>query len=201
MPDTKPGTRDKILQKAKELVYKHGFKSTSMDQLAISCGIKKANIFYYFATKEKLGLEILEYLTAWAEKEVLEPAFTSDLHPTEQVRHYIRQVRRGFEAQGCQGGCPLGNLAVEMADVDERFRTRLSDFFATWELLIENSLRRGQEKGQFGGSLNPKEAALFIVSALEGAILMAKTKRDPEVFANVEAHLVGFLESHQIRHA
>ena len=88
-------------------------------------------------------------------------------------------------------------MALEMADVDERFRTRLSRFFEAWEGAIEGALRRGLEKGVYQSGLDPSVTAAFIVSSLEGAILLAKTKRDPEVIAHAKSQLVVLLESYQ----
>ncbi len=190
------GTKEKILAEAQQLIHTNGFRATSVDAIAKAAGVKKANVFYYFPNKEALGLELLDRVANFAVDHILTPMF-DDHHPTEQIRDNIQGIRTNLEAFNCQGGCPLGNLALEMADVDEAFRTRLTQFFEAWESVIEGVLKRGLETGVYRETMDPRATASFIVSALEGVILLAKTKRDPKVLAYAAFHLVKILESYE----
>ena len=192
------GTKEKILAEAQQLIHTNGFRATSVDAIAKASGVKKANVFYYFPTKEALGLELLDRMATFAVDHILTPTFDDDRHPTEQLRDYLKLVRGHMEENYCAGGCPLGNLALEMADVDEAFRTRLTHFFEAWESVIEGVLKRGLETGMYLETMDPHATASFIVSALEGAILLAKTKRDPKVLAYAESHLMHLLEGYQV---
>jgi len=191
------GTKEKILAEAQQLIHTNGFRATSVDAIAKASGVKKANVFYYFPTKEALGLELLDRMATFALSHFLSPTFDDDRHPTEQLRDYLKLVRGHMEESYCAGGCPLGNLALEMADVDEAFRTRLTHFFEAWESVIEGVLRRGLETRVYRETMDPRATASFIVSSLEGAILLAKTKRDPKVLAYADSHLVKILESYE----
>ncbi|MCH7923752.1 MAG: TetR family transcriptional regulator C-terminal domain-containing protein [Nitrospinae bacterium] len=192
------GTKERILREAQRLIHTNGFRATSVDAIAKASGVKKANVFYYFPNKEELGLELLDRMATLALTHILTPTFDNDRHPTEQLRDYLKLVRRHMEESYCAGGCPLGNLALEMADVNEAFRTRLTQFFEAWESVIEGVLQRGRDSGLYRETMDPRATASFIVSALEGAILLAKTKRDPEVLAHAESHLVHLLEGYQV---
>lgn len=192
------GTKEKILNEAQRLIHTNGFRATSVDAIAKASGVKKANVFYYFPTKEALGLEVLDRMATYILDNMLTPIFADDRHPEEQIRDYIRLIRTGLEEGNCQGGCPLGNLALEMADVDEDFRTRLVRFFEDLGSLIEGALQRGLEKGLYRETLDPSATAAFIVSSVQGAIMLAKTKREPEALAHAETQLVTLLESHQV---
>ncbi len=192
------GTKEKILREAQRLIHTNGFRATSVDAIANAAGVKKANVFYYFPNKEALGLELLDRMTTFLINQVLTPLFVTDRHPTEQIRDNIQGIRSNLEAFNCEGGCPLGNMALEMADVDEAFRTRLTQFFEAWEGMIEGVLQRGRDSDLYRETMDPRATASFIVSALEGAILLAKTKRDPEVLSYAESHLMHLLEGYQV---
>jgi TetR/AcrR family transcriptional repressor of nem operon len=191
------GTKEKILHEARQLIHTNGFRATSVDTIAKASGVKKANVFYYFPTKEALGLELLDQLSKVFLEEYLVPAFAdTDRHPTELIRDVLRAGSARLEEEGCQGGCPLGNLALEMADVDEVFRNRLNRFFEAWEDLLEGVLRRGLDRGLYRDTLDPRATAAFIVSSIEGAMLLAKTKRNAEPLAHAGSQLVMLLESY-----
>ena len=53
--------REKILCSAHRLIYKSGFKGVSMEDIAEAAGIKKANLFHYYPTKEALGLAVFDF--------------------------------------------------------------------------------------------------------------------------------------------
>lgn len=190
-------TKENILRKARRLIHKNGFRATSMDAIAKAAGVKKANIFYYFPTKEALGLELLDWVANEALDHVCVPPLIEDRHPRDQVRDYLGRIRAVMEKNSTVGGCPLGNLALEMADVDEEFRSRLSSFFEAWAEGIERVLKFGMEQGVYRETLDPRGMAAFIVSSYEGAILMAKTKRDTQALADAESQLLILLESYE----
>ncbi|MEE9305664.1 MAG: TetR/AcrR family transcriptional regulator, partial [bacterium] len=59
------GTKEKILNEAQRLIHTNGFRATSVDAIAKASGVKKANVFYYFPTKEALGLELLDRMATY----------------------------------------------------------------------------------------------------------------------------------------
>jgi AcrR family transcriptional regulator len=53
-------TRKTVLETARRLFTEHGFDATSLQLIADTMGVTKANVYYYFRTK----IEILEALLA-----------------------------------------------------------------------------------------------------------------------------------------
>jgi len=53
-------TRQLVLRTARELFVQHGFDATSLQMIADTMGVTKANVYYYYRTK----IEILEALLA-----------------------------------------------------------------------------------------------------------------------------------------
>ncbi len=54
--------KEKIISKAKEMFLKFGFKSITMDEIAIEMGISKKTIYNFFRTKEELILESIDFV-------------------------------------------------------------------------------------------------------------------------------------------
>jgi AcrR family transcriptional regulator len=59
-PQSNTETRDRILQEAERLFAAGGYDGVSVREIAQACGITKANIYYYFDSKERLYLEVLQ---------------------------------------------------------------------------------------------------------------------------------------------
>lgn len=52
--------REQILDAAEELFARHGFAATSTRQITSAAGVRNASINYHFATKEALGVAVVE---------------------------------------------------------------------------------------------------------------------------------------------
>jgi len=53
-------TRDEVLRTARRLFAEHGYDGTSLQQIAGTMGVTKANVYYYFRTKEALLQALLD---------------------------------------------------------------------------------------------------------------------------------------------
>lgn len=77
-----------IIAAAEDEFARHGFKGTSMNTIAQAVGLPKANLHYYFSSKQGLYLAVLNnILTLW------DSAFNSlrvEDDPAEALERYIR---------------------------------------------------------------------------------------------------------------
>ncbi len=95
-------------------------------------------------------------------------------------------------------GCPLGQLAQEMAPLDEDFRDGCEQTFAMWREGLAGVLELGQQQKQVRTDLDANAVARFLIAALEGAIAMARqsAKMDQArtILRQCSEHLVQHLE-------
>ncbi|GBQ84284.1 TetR family transcriptional regulator [Gluconacetobacter johannae DSM 13595] len=78
-----------IFRAAEHLFGRDGYKGTSMAAIAAGAGLPKANIHYYFGTKEDLYRAVLEnILVDWLDDATL--WIREDLTPREGLEGYIR---------------------------------------------------------------------------------------------------------------
>ncbi|QEX19656.1 TetR family transcriptional regulator [Hypericibacter terrae] len=91
-PSRRPGAKRvvneaRILAAAEEIFAEAGYAAASMAAIAERAGLPKANLHYYFGTKEQLYLRLLDTIVdGWQETMDL---FTADSDPTEAFRLYI----------------------------------------------------------------------------------------------------------------
>src|ERR1700737_5121025 len=60
MPKTKTDKRSRLIQTAVKLAYRHGFRTTSLADIAEAAKIPVGNVYYYFKTKDEIGEAIVE---------------------------------------------------------------------------------------------------------------------------------------------
>lgn len=93
MANARPRTRIQernratILEAALEVFSRHGFRGSTLDQIAQEAGLSKPNLLYYFPSKEAIHTELLSGLMEnW-----LEPlkALKDDGDPVEEIIAYV----------------------------------------------------------------------------------------------------------------
>lgn len=81
--------RERILEAALEVFSRHGFRGSTIDQIAVKAGMSKPNLLYYFRRKQDIYEAVLaRLLDAW-----LAPLreMKSDGDPLAEIQGYIRR--------------------------------------------------------------------------------------------------------------
>jgi TetR/AcrR family transcriptional repressor of nem operon len=182
--------KEQILEVATRLMAARGYHRTSLDDVLRESGAGKGNFYHYFRSKEDLGYAILDRLLERFEARTLTPIFSDPTRdPLGQVGALLDEVLETQRARNCVGGCPLGNLATELADAHEGFRQRLADGFERWRQCLAAALTRAQAVGALAPDVEPAALARFLVAGIEGAILLTKVQKDIRVMEHCVAEL------------
>jgi len=184
-------TREQILDAASRLIHVRGFNNTSVDEILKESGVGKGNLYYYFKSKEELGFAILERSLERISTELLDKSFSPEKNPWQQIVDFLdSQVDRARQ-RGCTGGCMLGNLALELSDIHEEFRRRLSEAFDRLRARMEATLTQAKTQGTLRSDADIPSLAHFIVAGFEGAHMMGKLHKNVDVMAGVVEELKG----------
>jgi hypothetical protein len=100
-----------------------------------------------------------------------------DVDGWEALRRWRDSVVGVVAALNCRGGCPIGSLADELAELDEQARTEASSIFEQWQNLLVDALRAMVLAGQLRQDADLDHLALATLASLQGGLLLAKTTR------------------------
>jgi AcrR family transcriptional regulator len=119
--------RARILKAARELFYRQGLHTVSVDAIAEAADTNKTTLYRHFASKDDLVAECLrEYgrmvETAWAEIERVHAG-----QPREQLLAWLRFLAE-FKLGGTERGCAFANAAVELPEPDHPARRVIEQF-------------------------------------------------------------------------
>lgn len=181
-------SREKILQKASELIHTKGYNHTSIQDILQAASVTRSNFYYHFESKEQLVFEMLGQRMREFYEMIIRPSLhASDLDPLQRLHALLdRLLELGRSSLG-ELGCPFGNLAQEMSPIHEPLRQPLSAMFNALSEALEQCLEEGKEAGLFQQSLPSGQLADFALAQIQGAFLLRKTHKDPEIFQrNVE---------------
>ncbi len=190
-----PSIRPRIIEKAEHLIHLQGYNGTSLDDIATACDTTKAGLIHHFKSKEDLCLAVLDYKMERTRSECLEPLSCCDC-PIRAVKKMFADAVCFYKGNGCRAGCFIGNIALEMSDINERFRTKAEAFFHEWTRCLEISIKRARAAGTFSKAIKPKATAEAILSLYQGAIMLARTQREPAIIERVGHQAIELLENH-----
>ena len=179
-----PSLRARILEEAEHLMHLRGYNGTSLDEIALRCKMTKANLIHHFHSKEDLGLAVMDFKID-CYKAAFEKTLSGCSGPERAVAELFSRAASFQRGNGCRAGCLVGNMALEMSDINERFRERAGRFFSGWAKALERQLRELKERGCYPPSFDPRGGAEAVLSLYEGSIMLARARRDPSVIARV----------------
>jgi TetR/AcrR family transcriptional regulator, transcriptional repressor for nem operon len=186
--------RARILSMAQQLYFEHGMRGVSMDAVAAAAGLKKANLFHYFRTRNALQLAVID-LASQGLREQMRRRFARSRDPVRAIARMFDEARADMGARGCRGGCLMGNLAQELSDGDEPARRKLAEHLAFWRDQVAEVLERGRGRGFFRKELNPQGAAEAILALFQGSMLFAKAHKSTAAILSARRMAVGYLDA------
>lgn len=174
--------KSRILKAGARIVLEKGFYDTGLAEVLEAARVPKGSFYFYFKNKEDFGLQLIDTF-ADALRTARENVFQDEgLTCLERIREMFRLQTELFRKHGFKGGCPIGNLSQEMGDRSPQFRKKLKQVFAELKKELASQLSLAQEKGEMNPSMEPEEAADFILSSWQGALMQMKVAQSTAPF-------------------
>jgi TetR/AcrR family transcriptional repressor of nem operon len=168
--DSDGDTATRILDSAETLVQVRGFNGFSYADVAGELSLTTASLHYHFPGKAELGRALI---VRYAER--FKAALAEIDERGEDAPAKLRAYARLYgDVLRDERMCLCGMLAAEYQTLPEPMRDAVIGFFDENETWVERVLAGGREEGTLAFEGPPREAARLIVSALEGAMLVAR---------------------------
>ena len=170
-------TKAKILKEGAKRVYAKGFNATGLQEILAGAGVPKGSFYFYFKNKEDFGLQLIdEYARRYldrVDRYLKDPGKT----PLQSLKGFFDDLMSSFEKNDFKGGCPFGNLSLEMGDLNEKFRVKLEDVFKRIKLKMAACLEEARRQGEVPADLDVQEVSDFILSSFQGTLLQMKVSK------------------------
>jgi TetR/AcrR family transcriptional regulator, transcriptional repressor for nem operon len=166
------GVKRRLLRAAYRSFVVEGYHATSMHDLKRETGISGGALAHHFPSKKDLALAVLRGEVADVVGETWIAPVLAAPTAREGIQTVFEKIIREIEARAVSG-CPLNNLAHELACQDDDFQAEIDAIFVRWREAIEGKIRADQQSGlllQFDAA----SLATFVVAAYSGAMAMAK---------------------------
>lgn len=164
-----------MVRSAAELIRTKGVSGTGMREVVAVAGAPRGSLQHYFpGGKDQLVAEALSWMGGVAARRVARVMASLDPPtPLGLLQGTIGLWREEFQSHGFDGGCPLVGAGADVAATNDALRTVISEAFDGWRDSFVAAFVQMDVPPERAAAL-----AVVVLSALEGAILLARIHQD-----------------------
>ena len=171
-----------------KLLRGQGYGATGLNEIVAASGAPKGSLYHHFPG----GKESLAVAAMTREAELLRDGIAALLRSSDDVEEALANVvdalAAGLEQSNFEHGCPLATVALERATQSDAVRDAAHTGFNSWIEQIERRLLAAGMTEEVAA-----RKALVLLSAIEGALILARARRDIAALAAVRAELPSIL--------
>ncbi|MFE6286512.1 TetR/AcrR family transcriptional regulator [Streptomyces sp. NPDC057877] len=186
------GPRERMVFSAAQLIRRGGVAAAGMREVAAHAEAPRGSLQHYFpGGKEQLVNEAVGWAGRYAGNRVARFLAALDRPtPSGLFAEMVRQWTDEYGTVGFTGGCPVAAATVDCADSTASTREAAAAALAAWTGPVAEALADMGVPRARAGSL-----ATLMISALEGAIVIARAERDVRALTVVSRELGPLLDA------
>jgi TetR/AcrR family transcriptional repressor of nem operon len=174
-----------IIEISAKLIHSKGYEKTSIQDILQAAQIGKGQFYYYFSSKQELGIAVVDYCFEKWDQRVIKDILKSEDTPKVKIEKMLECAIDVHRKNGSKCGCFFGNLAVELSEHSEIFREKTNKVFESWTSHLEVVLAELMRKETLPLKCDSHALAQSIVAMIEGGIMLMKNRQDIAVLITV----------------
>jgi TetR/AcrR family transcriptional repressor of lmrAB and yxaGH operons len=186
---TPPRHRGAIVRAAVTLFRRNGYAATGINEIAEVSGAPKGSLYHYFPNgKDEIAEAAIRFAGAGlvTTLEKLEKEHDS---ASAMIRAYCRLLAGWMAKSGFRDGCPISTTLLESAPQSADLTAAGREAFGGWCAVIARALVRDGF-----GKADAKRLATLAVSAIEGALILARVEASAAPINDVAKSLASALQ-------
>ncbi|MFZ5828411.1 MAG: TetR/AcrR family transcriptional regulator [Bacillota bacterium] len=163
--------REQMIETTRELLELQGYTATGLNQILQESGAPRGSLYYYFPEgKDELIAEAIDRTGVQVEERIRHHLGCGG-PAAEAIPAFIVTLARGLEGSGFRFGS-ITAVAYEAATKSERINGACQAAYERWTEAFACKLRESDPCPERADRI-----AAMIVSSLEGAIVLSRTRR------------------------
>ena len=167
-----------------DLFQRQGYHGTGLNELLERSEAPRGSIYHYFpGGKEQIGAEAIARAGGQVAGAVAHLLRTKP-SVADAVEALAGLLAAGLEASDFERGCPVATTALEVTPRSEPIRAAVQASFESWLAPLRERLEAaGYDPADAAGHAD------LIIAALEGALVLARARRNADVLRNAGRQL------------
>jgi len=177
--------KEDIIQSGYDLFYEKGYGITGISEITEKIGIPKGSFYNHFKSKEEFGVAVLDSYLTNSHQYLSRALLNDDRSPLNNLKKFFSDYIEMQENElHCTKGCLMGNMTMELADVNANFQEIAKDGFASTTAIFESCLTNAKSQGEIREDTDVKLLAQFIINSWQGATVRMKADKNSDALRN-----------------
>jgi AcrR family transcriptional regulator len=186
-------TKEFIIEKAAVIFNKNGFAGASLSELMKETGLQKGGIYNHFKNKEEIIFSAFDYAIKKHNYAVY--AAYKDKKSAREKLHAIIKFYNNYPLNPIiEGGCPIVNTAVDADNTHPELKLRVKNVLEGWVKNLKYIINEGQHSGEFSKSAPVDDISLYVVTSLQGGVVVARSFEDGNYMKVITNQLIEFVD-------
>jgi TetR/AcrR family transcriptional regulator, transcriptional repressor for nem operon len=190
-------TRERIVAAAAELMSRHGVAGTTIEDIQEAAAVSTSQMYHYFADKGDLVAAVIDFQTD--QVLVVQRLGLERLECLDDLHRWRDIMVDTMRSLGCAGGCPIGSMANELAEIDPLARAQLARSFTQWENVIHDGLTVIAARGELPDGTDIDQVALAMLAAIQGGLLLGQVRRTTAPLEAAVDTMIDYLQNLGVR--
>lgn len=177
--------RQHILEVAEELFTERGYRAVSIRDIAQTCAVTNAALYYHFTSKEDLFNEVMEHHAASINARMSQAAQSADTS-----REKVEAILAEYADMTAERRSPFFLLRREAASMNKPHpREKIGRMIHAMLQPLEDVLSEATEKGELRSVPNDTSPAALLVGMLHG-LMQHKRSCQPCIISNQDIRIL-----------
>lgn len=171
-------TRDLLIRAGVAAYTENSFCATGIEGVLRQAGVPKGSFYYYFDSKERFGLAVLDHYASYFAWKLSKTLMNSSLPPLARIQAFAESCCESMARYDFKRGCIVGNMAQEVGMLPDAFRVRLSAILSDWQRMMHSCLQEAKQQQAIRPESDCQQLAEYFWIGWEGAVMRARLQQN-----------------------
>ena len=164
--------RERALHQAMLLFWRHGYESTSLNDLTTAIGVPPSSIYTVFKDKKSLFLETVALYVSSpiTSKIIIDEAATG----FEAASHLLQAAAVGFTGADTPAGCLLATSAISCSNAASDVQSALAAIRQEVEAQLRDKIEQSIHQGNLPTDADAEALAAHTLAVIQGLSTLAR---------------------------
>lgn len=188
-------TRETIIEKGFDLIYKKGYQATSIDEIIATTKVTKGAFFYHFENKEEMGLAVINEFIGSKMGELFGDMMQNMTDPVKGIYQVMHTLLLKTPFMKVEYGCPVHNFIQEMGGINKTFNQALRAHVEITNTALVHALSQAKKTGLIRKNVSEKSVVIYVMSGYGGVRNLGKLYKTDACYKVYLKELKYYLES------
>lgn len=186
--------KTKLLDAALRVIRTKGYGAATVDDMCAAAGVSKGSFFHHFESKEDLAVAAAAHFAAGADALFATAPYREPADARERLLGYVDFRTRLMRGDLPDFTCLLGTMVQETYATHPAIREACATHIADHASDVARDVAEAKNAYAPDAPWTPQSLALFTQAVIQGAFILAKASKDPNVAAECLGHLRRYIE-------